>query len=34
LQLWDAVATIVSEPAVFELKRHRSCAPPALDDDV
>jgi hypothetical protein len=27
LQLWVAVATIVSEPTVFELKRHRSCRP-------
>jgi hypothetical protein len=35
LQLWDAVATIVSEPHVFELKRHRSGEPnpPALDDE-
>jgi hypothetical protein len=27
LQLWVAVATIVGEPTVFELKRHRSCRP-------
>jgi hypothetical protein len=36
LQLWDAVATIVGEPHVFELKRHRSGEPnpPAFDDEV
>lgn len=35
LQLWDAVATVVSEPTVFELKRHRTGGPhpPALDAD-
>ncbi len=35
LALWDAVATIVSEPAVFELKRHRTAGPqaPGLDAD-
>ena len=36
LQLWDAVATIVSEPTVFELKRHRSGGPnpPTPNDEV
>jgi 2-hydroxychromene-2-carboxylate isomerase len=35
LALWDAVATVVTEPAVCELKRHRSGGPsaPALTDD-
>jgi hypothetical protein len=35
LALWDAVATVVSEPAVFELKRHRTASPkpPVLDAD-
>jgi hypothetical protein len=35
LALWDAVATVVSEPAAFELKRHRTGhpSPPRLDAD-
>ncbi|MDQ6617077.1 MAG: DsbA family protein [Actinomycetota bacterium] len=33
--LWDAVATVITEPAIFELKRHRTASPdlPALDAD-
>jgi DSBA-like thioredoxin domain len=33
LALWDAVATVIREPAVFELKRHRTGhpKPPVLD---
>ncbi|HSS09769.1 MAG TPA: hypothetical protein VLL25_07800 [Acidimicrobiales bacterium] len=35
LPLWDAVALIVDDPAVFELKRHRTAGPvfPVLDSD-
>jgi len=35
LDLWDAVATIVTEPSVFELKRNRTGGPhpPAIDSD-
>jgi hypothetical protein len=33
LALWDATATLIGEPTVFELKRHRTAGPvlPALD---
>jgi hypothetical protein len=33
LALWDATATLIGEPNVFELKRHRTAGPvvPALD---
>jgi len=36
LALWDAVATIIGEPAVFELKRQRTASPspPSLDTDA
>lgn len=35
LALWDAVVTVVREPGVFELKRHRTAGPnlPTLDAD-
>lgn len=35
LALWDAVVTVVREPCVFELKRHRNAGPnlPQLDAD-
>jgi 2-hydroxychromene-2-carboxylate isomerase len=35
LALWDAVATVVGEPSVFELKRHRTGGPtpPPLGSD-